>query len=90
MNQGKQAFLGILACLLGRKYDVHWFIYLYFKLWNTNLMHASYRFPLKCHVKNDFFMPDLWCLWKTFEKRRSRFLNAYVWDLMRYFAYDKL
>ena len=23
-DQGKQAFLGILACLLGSQYDMHW------------------------------------------------------------------
>ena len=90
MNQEKQAFLGILACLRGSQYDVHWLLDLYFKLQKKNLMHANYRFPLKCHAKDNFFMPDLWCLWKNFEKQRSSFLNAYVWDLMRYFAYDEL
>ena len=29
-NQRKQAFLGILACLLGSQYDVHWLLYLSF------------------------------------------------------------
>ena len=50
-NQGKQAFLGILACLLGSQYDVHWFLYLSFITANINLMHASYKFSLKFHAK---------------------------------------
>ena len=55
-NQGKQAFLGILACLLGSQYDMHSYARYDFKLWKKQLLHASYIFPLKCHAKKKWVL----------------------------------
>ena len=54
-NQEKQAFLGILACLLGSQYDLHFYARYNFNTWKEKLLHASYRFYRKCHAKTDSF-----------------------------------
>ena len=58
-DQGKQAFLGTLACLLGNQYDVHLDANFNFDIQRKLLLRASFRSTINYLHQRDFLCLDL-------------------------------